>query len=319
MPLPLIPVVIALVACGGTGIGFGVNGGNAMMRAKNTADEAQEKLRLKTDWYKAEEEAIGREAQEYGRLQCGVQAETLGAWLEWLEANRRKIRKLERTYVDGVRVEVPDIPDLRLRVVEASGLIEGGLSAAMAAIAAQQAALFGVRSLAVAGTGAAISGLSGAAAESATLAWLGGGTLAAGGGGVAAGTAVLSGFAIAPALLIGGITLSIQGEKALTQAKEYATQVDVACEEMDAKVALFEALRVRISEMRGITKSLNRRAKRALAELSQLDFDPDLHAEQFQKTALLMRALGEVLSTPLLDSDGLLSDESFEIVERYAA
>lgn len=318
MPLPLIPVAIALVACGGTGIGFGVNGGNAMMRAKNTADEAQEKLRAKIDWYTAEEEAIGRDAQKFGRLQCGVQAETLGAWLKWLEANRRKIRKLERTYVDGVRVEIPDIPGLKLRV-EASRIFEGGLSAAMAAIAAQQAALFGVRSLAVAGTGAAISGLSGAAAESATLAWLGGGTLAAGGGGVAAGTAVLSGFAVAPALLILGITLSIQGEKALTQAKEYATQVDVACEEMDAKVALFAALRVRISEMRTITKSLNRRAKSALAELSQLDFDPDLHAEQFQKTALLMRALGEVLSTPLLDSDGLLSDESFEIVERYAA
>ena len=137
--------------------------------------------------------------------------------------------------------------------------------------------------------------------------------------GVAAGTAVLSGFAIAPALLIGGITLSIQGEKALTQSTEYAMQVDVACEEMEARVALFEALRVRIKEVRTVTTSLNRRAKNSLAGLSSLEFDPELHAEQFQQTALLMRALGEVLSTPLIDSDGFLSEASFEIVERYAA
>jgi hypothetical protein len=47
---------------------------------------------------------------------------------------------------------------------------------------------------ATASTGTAIASLSGAAAANATLAMLGGGTLAAGGGGVAAGTAVLAGI-----------------------------------------------------------------------------------------------------------------------------
>ena len=42
-----------------------------------------------------------------------------------------------------------------------------------------------------ASTGTLISTLSGAAASNATLAWLGGGSLAAGGGGIAAGTMVL--------------------------------------------------------------------------------------------------------------------------------
>ncbi|MDM8564325.1 hypothetical protein QUF74_01580 [Candidatus Halobeggiatoa sp. HSG11] len=45
---------------------------------------------------------------------------------------------------------------------------------------------------ATASTGTAISGLSGAALTNATLAWLGGGTLASGGGGMAAGTALLT-------------------------------------------------------------------------------------------------------------------------------
>ncbi|MFK5971293.1 MAG: hypothetical protein QM487_14405 [Candidatus Marithrix sp.] len=45
---------------------------------------------------------------------------------------------------------------------------------------------------ATAGTGTAISGLSGAALTNATLAWIGGGTLASGGGGMVAGTALLT-------------------------------------------------------------------------------------------------------------------------------
>lgn len=54
-----------------------------------------------------------------------------------------------------------------------------------------------------AGTGAAISSLSGAAANSAMLAWLGGGTVAAGGGGVAAGSLFLGMFMTGGGLLAG--------------------------------------------------------------------------------------------------------------------
>lgn len=55
-----------------------------------------------------------------------------------------------------------------------------------------------------AGTGTAISSLSGAAASNAALAWLGGGTVASGGGGMAAGAAVLTGGA---ALVIAGVAV----------------------------------------------------------------------------------------------------------------
>jgi hypothetical protein len=51
-----------------------------------------------------------------------------------------------------------------------------------------------------AGTGTAISGLSGIAAKSAALAWLGGGSLATGGGGMALGSLVLGGITLAPVL-----------------------------------------------------------------------------------------------------------------------
>ena len=176
-----------------------------------------------------------------------------------------------------------------------------------------------MRALAAAGTGAAISTLSGAAAESATLAWLGGGTLAAGGGGMAAGGMMLTGVAIAPALLIGGITLAIQGEKALTQAKKYEADVKKAQAEMDLQIDLMKRLRRRSDELRSVLDQLDERAKSSLKELSNLDFDPDCDLERFQQTALLMAEIGLVLSAPLLDENGTLTQESLTIIERNAA
>ena len=61
--------------------------------------------------------------------------------------------------------------------------------------------IWGVMALGTASTGAAIGGLTGVAATNATLAWLGGGALAAGGGGMALGSMVLGGIIAGPALL----------------------------------------------------------------------------------------------------------------------
>jgi len=66
------------------------------------------------------------------------------------------------------------------------------------------AATFGlVSTFGAASTGTAIASLSGAAATNATLAWIGGGSLAAGGGGVAAGATILSGGAALIAIGVG--------------------------------------------------------------------------------------------------------------------
>ena len=67
-----------------------------------------------------------------------------------------------------------------------------GTAATGASIGATAGAMALVSAYGTASTGTAISGLSGAAATNATLAWFGGGSVAAGGGGVAVGTAVLA-------------------------------------------------------------------------------------------------------------------------------
>lgn len=81
------------------------------------------------------------------------------------------------------------------------GTASAGAGAAFASGAMLAASTYGV-----AGTGTAISSLSGAAATNASLAWLGGGTVASGGGGMAAGAAVLTGgaFVVAAGVAVVG-------------------------------------------------------------------------------------------------------------------
>lgn len=71
-----------------------------------------------------------------------------------------------------------------------------------------------------ASTGTAISALSGAAATNATLAALGGGSLAAGGGGIALGTTILGAATLGVGLLVGGVIFSCTGSKLSSKAEK---------------------------------------------------------------------------------------------------
>lgn len=85
-----------------------------------------------------------------------------------------------------------------------------------------------------AGTGTAMSALSGAAATNATMAALGGGTVASGGLGMAGGAIISQGLVFAPALAIGGILLNSKASEALEKAKEAASETDSVITKMNS-------------------------------------------------------------------------------------
>jgi len=315
------PVVIATVAVAVSVAGGGaaaVDGGLRMRKSKAIVAAAKTHHEAAIARFRGVEHGVQTRAGAYGRQQLFAQVGTLGAWVQWLEANERRVKLVERSTVDGVAVEIPNIPQLKSHVVEGLSLLKGGAGAAAGAYAAYQAALWGIGSFAAASTGTAISGLTGVAATNATLAWLGGGSLAAGGGGMALGSIMLTGIAAAPAALIGGFAVGVQGHKALTKATEIDANVAKAIAEMAVKEELLGKVETRIAELEDILEDINKRALEALGRLSGVDFDPDRHLEYFQQTALLMRALGEILSTPVVNSEGLLTSESLRVKERYA-
>jgi len=82
-----------------------------------------------------------------------------------------------------------------------------------------------VSALATASTGTAISVLSGAAASSATLAWLGGGALAAGGAGVAGGVAVLTSIVGVFAAAAAGAALIGAGPRMLEKQNKVSVEL----------------------------------------------------------------------------------------------
>lgn len=77
-----------------------------------------------------------------------------------------------------------------------------------------------VSAIGAASTGTAISSLTGVAATNATLAWFGGGALAAGGAGIAGGALVLGGIVAFPLIFIWGFTIHKKARKLEEEAKK---------------------------------------------------------------------------------------------------
>ena len=114
-----------------------------------------------------------------------------------------------------------------LSAAKKSALSAGaGLSCGVAvASLAPSAAMWVATTFGTASTGTAISALSGAAATSAKLAWIGGGALAAGGGGMAAGNAFLAlagpvGWSISGATLLASVALFANKKMKLGKEKK---------------------------------------------------------------------------------------------------
>lgn len=135
--------------------------------------------------------------------------------------------------VEKVKVEIKDFNKAvqiendfqKGTVKEASMIGVGALSGSAIATMGPTAAMTIATTYGTASTGTLIATLSGAAAENAALAWLGGGALAAGGGGMAAGEWFLTlagpvGWGIAGTLALGGGILAIRNNKKTAEKTE---------------------------------------------------------------------------------------------------
>ncbi|MEV7638070.1 helix-turn-helix transcriptional regulator [Pseudarthrobacter enclensis] len=147
------------------------------------------------------------------------------------------VDKKSESYEVEIRAlrEQTQVSILRTLTESAAGAVAGvGVGAGTAA-----GVFAAVSALATASTGTTIASLSGAAASSATLAWLGGGSLAAGGMGVAGGTAVLTGVVALPMLLALGAVLVWKGRRLRREAEAEAEKLDAAQQALeDVQAAL---------------------------------------------------------------------------------
>ncbi|MDZ7951560.1 hypothetical protein [Nostoc sp. DedQUE09] len=317
----MIPLILGAIALGTAAFGAvkGAEGVGNMNEAKEIGKRAQKRhsdavSQLKADW-----ETTNELAEEYGQLQLDVMMSTIGRFVEFIERNIGKAKQSEKEFLEGLEgISVQQIKEYKAAAVEAEQFFKGGTKAIGAAAAGYGGAMSLATSVGVASTGTLIGGLSGAAAWNATLAWLGGGSLAAGGGGMALGSLVLGGITVGPAVLIGGFVLAGEGEKALTKAWEYNAEVNTAITKIEAAKDFMQQVRRRINELHSVFEYLNKSAILGLQELESLpSFDKNRDASKFQKVALFVKALAEIMKTPVLDSEGQLNPVTATIQAKY--
>lgn len=315
----MIPIILGAIALGTAvfGAGAGVAGVGSMNEANEIPKRAQERYKLAVSGLRADWEATNKLAEEYGQLQIDVKVQTVGRFVTFIERIGQRASQTDKQFLEGRDISVQQIKEYKTVAIKAEQFFRGGTSAVLTGVAASQGATALATSVGVASTGTAISGLSGAAASSATLAWLGGGSLAAGGGGMALGTAVLGGIAVGPALAIGGFMLAGEGEKALTKAREYEAEVSIQVADIEKARDFLPQVNKRITELSDLVLSLNDRAVLGLSKLESQPFDRNRDAEKFQQVALLVKALVEILKTPVLNSEGKLNPGTVTILEKY--
>lgn len=242
MPLPLIIGGVAAVA-GLTGIGTGIHGGVKMKEANDTMKLAQKKQERAVALFnrKNDETTLLMDSIGTQELQILSSFDDFSDIIEKIQG-RPEFKAYNR---EGVNLPEYEAEELK-KISAGAGVLLGGIGGATAGtaggFAAAGATTSAVMALGTASTGTAISTLSGVAATNATLAALGGGSIAAGGGGMALGSAVLGGATLGVGLLVGGIIFNVTGSKLSDKADEAYIQAKRTEKEVNTIVAYFDDL-----------------------------------------------------------------------------
>lgn len=196
--------------------------------------------------------------------------------------------------------------------VMSSGL--GAGSGALAGALTAFGAYNGTMLFAAAGTGTAISSLSGVAATNATLAWLGGGTLASGGAGIAGGTLALGALAAGPAVLVAGWYMGSKAQSKLNDAHSNKAEAKKFAADVDAAVALTKGIQDVANTASDILSELRKHSRRSLVKLraviEQLGTDFSQYDDEAKNIVLrnvkIIQVIKAVIDTPILDEEGNL-------------
>ena len=208
------------------------------------------------------------------------------------------------TKLEAIDVEIQNFEDKQIAISQSikEAELASGSTAATASLSAlgvtvatlgPTAAMGVATTFGVASTGTAISSLTGAAANSAALAWLGGGSVAAGGGGVAAGNAFLAlagpvGWGIAGAMLtasIGaGVVANRKNEEVAKEAIEEQKKVELLARQLKEKV-------IEVTELIELTEKQTEGIYLANLSLTGMDYSLFTDDEKYQAGALVNSTL----------------------------
>lgn len=316
MPLPLLPFILGGIATAAavTGVAKGVKGIIDNSEAKELNEQAQSIVKQA----ESELQQTKTHSQTSLELLGKTKVEILDVSVKHFLAVFEQIKNVDFEH-DGdlgnlslTNFNVANFSMLKqeMSFVASSGLgLAGGVTGgALAAFGAYN----GVMALGAASTGTAISALSGAAATNATLAWLGGGSLAAGGYGIAGGTMVLGAVAAGPAMLIAGWYVGEKASKNLDDAKSNIAQAKAFKADVDTTITAIDGITNLAIQLKDLFIGVKLEARKTLNALEQVIATQGTDYRQYNEQAKLcvmknvkiMQLIKAMLDIAILDKDG---------------
>jgi len=311
MPIPVFIYLAGTSLLALTGIKKGLDAKNKNSKAQKIIKNAQRRFENAKEELENERIVFNKDLENYAKFKLKIFTNQI--------RNLLKVLKCQKRSKSNLNLEVlftnKQIKDLQVTVDNSyeilTGLAEGMLSGSLVAIGSY--GMVGL--LAEASTGTAIANLSGVAATNATLAWLGGGSLATGGLGVAGGMAVLSGLVAGPAIAVTGFVMDSKAEDNLTKAINLEAEIDEKIEKIRLSIEGFEIIRQRINE---ITTVLNRYIYNFdnlyIEIINQNNICKD--TKKIERLLLLGKAIKNILEINLIDENGNENKDSLLELKR---
>jgi len=328
MPIPFLLIGGAIAS----GIFGAVKGGEAISKnsqAKEILEKAEERFNKNKKVMEAQRQNTSKELEEYGKLKIKIWDEQFTRFLD-LYKNFKNVRiegqaELDQELSKSLTPEA--LKEMKTLSVTAGEIVAGGLGAVGTGALAGIASYGGAMMFASASTGTAIASLSGVAATNATLAWFGGGSLAAGGLGMAGGAAVLGGLVAGPIIAVGGFFMAAKANENLEHARTKAVEANREIEKMNNAISLLKQIESLTKQYYDLVTRLNNKITDLMDQLELMVFDLkcstdiidyndlDIQEKEFlQQNIIAIQLMKIILEKPLMTEEGKIQPSSVEYI-----
>ena len=317
MPIPFILGGIALIAAG-----YGAKKSYDAYEDNSTADyyneKAKEEYELAQSNLNIARKITNAKMEELGTIKFEMYKKSLNDFVDIFSIIKNVDFEdkldLGTIILDSDSKNILEIKNDVLRISELAG---GTIASLGGGALAGFGAFGGAGLLATASTGTAIGTLSGVAATNATLAWFGGGSLAAGGLGMVGGMAVLGGIVAGPILAIAGGISAAKAETAKHESYANLDKAKASAEEMKIAQVIVEEINQRVEEFIIILKSLKITFEFYLNKLENvidkgIDYSKydDIDKRTVLTTLSIATTIKNICDAPIIDENGDIARKS---------
>lgn len=320
MPIPFL--IGAAVVAGVYGLGKGLDASEDFDKAKALIESATEIYTEASDRLNEVREETNSKIKMLGEEKVDVYQGNLDRFVD-LFSQIKNVNLIDNIEIDNHEFNEDLLLEIKETNIEINDVLSGGISSISAGALTGFGVYGGVGALGMASTGTAIGSLSGAAATNATLAWLGGGSIASGGLGMTAGAAVLGGIVLGPVLAVGGSLYASKARQAKLDAESEYEKAEAAVVSLDAMSTVLWGVCERVDEIREVLEKANEEYfEDSLDTLDSIlergnDFSKYSETEKSEVhiCCLLAQTVKNICDTPILDKDGEITSESEYLLE----